>query len=62
MRWAIGRGVSQSGNYLRAFINLGFNTAENGQIVFDGLNPIVGHAHDFHELPLCFARRPGRPL
>jgi hypothetical protein len=41
MRWAIGRGVSQSGNYLRALINLGFNTAENGKIVFDGLNPIV---------------------
>jgi hypothetical protein len=41
MRWAIGRGVSQSGNYLRAFVNLGFNTAEDGRIVFDGLNPIV---------------------
>ncbi len=41
MRWAIGRGVSQSGNYLRAFVNLGFNTAESGKIVFDGLNPIV---------------------
>ncbi|HET7085720.1 MAG TPA: alpha/beta hydrolase domain-containing protein [Rhizomicrobium sp.] len=41
MRWAIGRGVSQSGNFLRAFVNLGFNTAENGQIVFDGINPIV---------------------
>jgi len=42
MRWAIGRGVSQSGNFLRSFINLGFNTAEDGRIVFDGLNPIVG--------------------
>ncbi len=41
MRWAIGRGVSQSGNYLRALVNLGFNTAENGKIIFDGLNPIV---------------------
>ncbi|HVW73861.1 MAG TPA: alpha/beta hydrolase domain-containing protein [Rhizomicrobium sp.] len=41
MRWAIGRGVSQSGNFLRAFVNLGFNTAENGKIVFDGINPIV---------------------
>src|SRR5580698_2174599 len=41
MRWAIGRGVSQSGNFLRAFVNLGFNTAENGKIVFDGLDPIV---------------------
>ena len=42
VRWAIGRGVSQSGNYLRSFIHLGFNTAEDGRIVFDGLNPIVG--------------------
>ncbi len=42
VRWAIGRGVSQSGNYLRTHINLGFNTAEDGRIVFDGLNPIVG--------------------
>ena len=41
IRWAIGRGVSQSGNYLRALVNLGFNTAENGKIVFDGLDPIV---------------------
>jgi hypothetical protein len=41
MRWAIGRGVSQSGNFLRAVVNLGFNTAEDGRIVFDGLNPIV---------------------
>jgi hypothetical protein len=42
MRWAIGRGVSQSGNYLRSLVDLGFNTAEDGRIVFDGLNPIVG--------------------
>src|ERR1700761_781378 len=42
VRWAIGRGVSQSGNYLRSHIDLGFNTTEDGRIVFDGLNPIVG--------------------
>lgn len=42
MRWTIGRGVSQSGNFLRSFIDLGFNTAEDGRIVFDGINPIVG--------------------
>jgi hypothetical protein len=41
IRWAIGRGVSQSGNYLRALVNLGFNTAEDGRIIFDGLNPLV---------------------
>jgi len=42
VHWAIGRGVSQSGNYLRSHIDLGFNTAEDGRIVFDGLNVIVG--------------------
>ena len=42
VRWAIGRGVSQSGNYLRSHIQLGFNTAEDGRIVFDGLMPVVG--------------------
>lgn len=42
VRWTIGRGVSQSGNYLRGLVDLGFNTSEDGRIVFDGLNPIVG--------------------
>jgi hypothetical protein len=41
MRWAIARGVSQSGNYLRSFLHLGFNAAENGRIVFDGVNPLI---------------------
>jgi len=41
VRWAIGRGESQSGNFLRAYVNLGFNTAENGKQVFDGIMPIV---------------------
>jgi len=40
-RWTIGRGVSQSGNFLRSYIRLGFNSAEDGRAVFDGLNPIV---------------------
>ena len=40
-RWAIGRGSSQSGNYLRSLIRLGFNSAEDGRTVFDGLNPII---------------------
>ena len=41
MRWAVGRGVSQSGNFLRAFVNMGFNTGEDGLAVFNGINPIV---------------------
>ncbi len=42
IRWSIGRGVSQSGNLLRTFTHLGFNAAENGRRVFDGINPIAG--------------------
>jgi len=41
IRWAIARGVSQSGNFLRSFIHLGFNQAETGRIVFDGANPQI---------------------
>jgi len=32
---------SQSGNYLRSFIHLGFNQDEAGRIVFDGSNPNI---------------------
>ncbi|MFO1183920.1 MAG: alpha/beta hydrolase domain-containing protein [Bauldia sp.] len=35
------RGVSQSGNFIRQFIHLGFNEAENGRQVYDGAWPIV---------------------
>jgi hypothetical protein len=41
MRWAVARGESQSGDYLRTFVNLGFNTSEDRKIVFDGIMPIV---------------------
>ncbi len=37
----IGRGVSQSGNFLRGWLHLGFNRAENGSQVHDGLWPII---------------------
>jgi hypothetical protein len=63
IRKAIGRGVSQSGNYLRSFLHLGFNEDESGHIVFDGLNPLIaarqnpmnfrfanpGHSADLYE-------------
>jgi hypothetical protein len=39
--FAIGRGTSQSGNYLRSFLHLGFNQDESGRIVFDGANPNI---------------------
>ncbi|RXH58930.1 alpha/beta hydrolase domain-containing protein [Granulicella sibirica] len=40
-RAAIAAGVSQSGNFLRSFLNLGFNEDESGHIVFAGLMPII---------------------
>ena len=38
---SIARGVSQSGNYLRGWLHLGFNQAESGGMVHDGLWPII---------------------
>ncbi len=38
---SIGRGVSQSGNYLRGWLHLGFNRDEAGTRVHDGLWPII---------------------
>jgi hypothetical protein len=35
----ISQGNSQSGNFLRSFIHLGFNQDESGRRVFDGSNP-----------------------
>jgi hypothetical protein len=41
MRWAISRGRSQSGNFLRGFLHLGFNEDEAGKQVHDGAWPII---------------------
>lgn len=41
LRHSIGRGVSQSGNFLRGWLHLGFNQAEDGKQVHDGLWPII---------------------
>jgi hypothetical protein len=38
MSFAIGQGTSQSGNFLRSFIHLGFNQDESKRMVFDGVN------------------------
>jgi len=40
-RFAIAQGTSQSGNYLRSFLNLGFNQDERKRRVFDGMNPNI---------------------
>jgi hypothetical protein len=41
MRFSIARGVSQSGNYLRGWLHLGFNQAEDRSQVHDGMWPII---------------------
>ena len=41
VKHSIARGVSQSGNYLRGWLHLGFNQSETGQAVHDGLWPII---------------------
>ncbi len=38
---SIARGVSQSGNFLRGWLHMGFNQAEDGQRVHDGMWPII---------------------
>lgn len=38
---SIGRGVSQSGNFLRGWLHLGFNQDEAGRQVHEGLWPII---------------------
>jgi hypothetical protein len=38
---SIARGVSQSGNFLRGWLHLGFNQAEDGSMVHDGMWPII---------------------
>ena len=39
--WAISRGRSQSGNFLRAFLHFGFNEDTAGRKVYDGAWPII---------------------
>ncbi|HEY6255879.1 MAG TPA: alpha/beta hydrolase domain-containing protein [Xanthobacteraceae bacterium] len=41
VNWAITRGRSQSGNFIRGFIHLGFNQDEAGRQVYDGAWPII---------------------
>ncbi len=41
MKYSITRGISQSGNYLRGWLHLGFNQAEDGSRVHDGMWPII---------------------
>ena len=38
---SIARGISQSGNYLRGWLHLGFNQAESGGTVHNGMWPVI---------------------
>jgi hypothetical protein len=39
--YVISQGSSQSGNFIRSFINLGFNQDESGNVVWDGAMPHI---------------------
>lgn len=41
VRWSIARGSSQSGNFLRGWLHLGFNQVESGAQLHDGMWPII---------------------
>jgi hypothetical protein len=41
VRWCLGFGVSQAGNFLKTFVHLGFNADEKQQPIFDGINPHI---------------------
>lgn len=41
IRHVVAHGTSQSGNYLRSFLHLGFNQDEHGRRVIDGMNPNI---------------------
>jgi len=45
IQYALGRGDSESGRYLKGFLYWGFNADEDGRIVFEGLNPHISGAH-----------------
>lgn len=45
VRWTVATGNSQSGNFLRSFVHLGFNADEANRIVFDGINPNIAARH-----------------
>jgi hypothetical protein len=41
IKWIVSRGDSQSGNFIRSYIHLGFNQDEAGRIVWDGAHPHI---------------------
>ena len=62
IRWAVIRGVSQSGNFTRAYIFLGMNQDESNRIVHEGAWPIIAGRRVSRELALGPAGRRARTL
>jgi hypothetical protein len=47
INFALLNGISQSGRLLRTYLNLGFNLGEDGQQVFDGMQPHIGAVENY---------------
>ncbi|HEX7855909.1 MAG TPA: alpha/beta hydrolase domain-containing protein [Sphingobium sp.] len=45
VRWSVASGTSQSGNFLRSFVHLGFNADEQDRRTFDVINPNIAARH-----------------
>ena len=58
--YTVGHGDSQSGNFIRSFIHLGFNQDESGRKVFDGAKSEHCCATASDELSLCSSRQAPR--
>ena len=50
-------GISQSGRLLRTYLNLGFNLDDDGQQVFDGMQPHIGAVENYINIRFS---QPGR--
>jgi hypothetical protein len=56
VKHVVAQGISQAGNFVRTFLNLGFNEDESGRIVWDGANAHIAA----RQLPINFRfARPG---
>jgi len=47
INYSLLNGISQSGRLLRTYLNLGFNLGEDGQQVFDGMQPHIGAVENY---------------
>jgi len=57
INYSLLNGISQSGRLLRTYLNLGFNLGEDGQQVFDGMQPHIGAVENYINIRFS---QPGR--